>query len=91
MLGPQDVGYRVVVRHVVGVRDGRPLLTDVLGELSAWTGTEATVQSRKGPVAVPIATIVAGKRIPPRRPPGAAEPQADAGDGPGTDAGEVSA
>jgi hypothetical protein len=66
MLGPHDVGFRVVVRHIVGSRDGRPLLTDVLGELIAWTETEAVVEGRRGRVTVPIAAIVAGKRIPPR-------------------------
>ncbi|HEY2794239.1 MAG TPA: hypothetical protein VGJ28_17875 [Micromonosporaceae bacterium] len=67
MLGPQDVGFRVVVRHIVGSRDGRPLLTDVLGDLVEWSDTEAVVESRRGKVAVPIAAIVAGKRIPPRK------------------------
>jgi hypothetical protein len=66
MLGPHDVGFRVVVRHIVGVRDGRPLLTDVLGELTSFTEVELTVTGRDGPVRVPAAAVVAGKRIPPR-------------------------
>ncbi|HEY1489266.1 MAG TPA: hypothetical protein VGF84_24385 [Micromonosporaceae bacterium] len=76
MLGPQDVGFRVVVRHIVGVRDGRPLMTDVLGELLAATETELVVAGRSGPVTVPVKAVVAGKRIPPRATPSGAPPDA---------------
>jgi N-acetylglutamate synthase len=66
MLGPQDVGFRVVVRHIVGTRDGRPLFTDLLGELLTFTDVELTVDSSRGPMTVPLRAVVAGKRIPPR-------------------------
>jgi hypothetical protein len=68
MLGPDDVGHRVVVRRVVGVRDGRPLMTDVLGVLTSFTGTELTIDTDAGRLTVTRATVVAGKRIPPRPP-----------------------
>jgi len=66
MLGPEDVGFRVVVRRVIGIRDGRPLFTDILGELLAFTDDELLVDSRKGHESIPRAAVVAGKRIPPR-------------------------
>lgn len=71
MIGPQDVGHRVVVRRVVGVRDGRPLFSDILGELTGYGETELTVAAKLGPVTVPLDAVVAAKRIPPRttRPP----------------------
>jgi N-acetylglutamate synthase len=67
MLGPQDVGFRVVVRYVVGTRDDRPLFTDVLGELREFGPASLAVESRKGLVSIPRKAVVAGKRIPPRR------------------------
>jgi N-acetylglutamate synthase len=74
MLGPHDVGFRVVVRHIVGVRDGRPVLTDVLGELLTFGDVELTVDGQGGPVSVPIKAVVAGKRIPPKREPSGGPP-----------------
>jgi hypothetical protein len=71
MLGPEDLGHRVVVRRVVGVRDSRPLLTDALGVLTSITEHELTLETRAGPLTVPRAAVVAAKRIPPppsRRP-----------------------
>lgn len=65
MLGPSDVGQRVVVRHVVGVRAGRPIMTDVLGELLAYGETQLTVRTRRGEVTVPTENVVAAKRVPP--------------------------
>ncbi|HLV57608.1 MAG TPA: GNAT family N-acetyltransferase [Natronosporangium sp.] len=67
MLSEDDLGHRVVVRRVAGRRGDRPLFTDVLGELTAVTATELTVATDAGPVRVPRAAVVAGKRIPPRR------------------------
>ena len=67
MLGPQDVGFRVVVRHVIGVRNGRPIFTDVLGELTGFTDVDLTVAGKDGPVSVRREAVVAAKRIPPRR------------------------
>jgi len=65
-LGRGDVGHRVVVRRFVERRDGRPVFTDVVGDLIGWGDRDITVVTRRGPVTVPIAAIVAGKRIPPR-------------------------
>ena len=66
MLGPQDVGYRVVVRRIVGKRGDRPVFTDALGELTALTADELTVNTAAGPLTVPLAAVTAAKRIPPR-------------------------
>jgi len=41
-------------------------MTDVLGELSQFGDGQVTVQTRNGPVVVPMSEIVAAKRIPPR-------------------------
>jgi hypothetical protein len=68
MLGPDDLGHRVVVRRVVGVRDGRPLMTDALGILTSITDTALTLDTRKGPVTITRASVVAAKRIPPPPP-----------------------
>ncbi len=71
MIGPHDIGHRVVVRRTAGQRDGRPVYTDVLGTLTDFAD-EATVQTRAGEVRVPVGQIVAAKRIPPpTRPAGA--------------------
>jgi N-acetylglutamate synthase len=68
VLGRGDVGHRVVVRRFVEIRDDRPLFTDVVGDLVAWDAESITVVTRRGPVVVPTAAIVAGKRIPPAAP-----------------------
>jgi N-acetylglutamate synthase len=67
VLGPQDVGHRVVVRRRAGLRDGRPVYSDALGDLVAVDGAGLTVRTRSGPVRVPHEDVVAGKRIPPPR------------------------
>ncbi|HWB38064.1 MAG TPA: GNAT family N-acetyltransferase [Rugosimonospora sp.] len=72
MIGPPDIGFRVVVRRLVGVRDGRPSYTDVVGTLLDF-GEYATVQARTGTVAVPVSEIAAAKRVPPRATPTGAE------------------
>jgi hypothetical protein len=69
VLGHDDVGHRVVVRRVVGVRDGRPLFTDALGVLVSITDTELTITTDAGPLTVARAAVVAAKRVPPRPPP----------------------
>lgn len=67
MLGPHDIGHRVVVRRVVGRRAGRPLMTDVLGVLTALTDTQLTVDTeRAGPLTIDRAAVVAAKRVPPK-------------------------
>lgn len=55
-----------MVRRVVGERDGRPLMTDVLGELSRFGDHDLAVETKTGPMIVPFSEIVAAKRIPPR-------------------------
>jgi hypothetical protein len=54
----------VVVRRVVGVRDGRPLFSDALGELTDLTENDLTVATKRGPVRIPLAAISHAKRIP---------------------------
>jgi hypothetical protein len=66
VLGPQDVGHRVVVRRIIGVRAGRPFMTDALGILVSLTDTELTVDTRTGPVTISRAAVVAAKRVPPK-------------------------
>ncbi|MDQ1647916.1 MAG: N-acetylglutamate synthase, partial [Cryptosporangiaceae bacterium] len=62
MLSGNDVGHRVVVRRVAGERDGRPVYSDILGELREW-GDELVVRTADGrDVAVPRALVAAGKR-----------------------------
>lgn len=68
MLGPGDVGYRVVVRRVVGGTPDRPLRSDLLGELVSFTDRDLTVLTADGPVTVPLPAVVAAKRVPPRPP-----------------------
>ncbi len=67
MLGPDDVGHRVVVRRIVGVRDNRPIFSDALGELTGLDETEVTVRTKGGLVRVPTHEIVRAKRVPDQR------------------------
>jgi N-acetylglutamate synthase len=67
VLGPDHVGHRVVVRHIVGRRADRPLSSDVLGVLLAVSESEITVQTKGGPVRVPVAAVTAAKPVPDRR------------------------
>jgi GNAT superfamily N-acetyltransferase len=67
-LGPADVGHRVVVRRYVGVGPaGRPLFSDLLGELLAADAERLTVRTERGDEYV-IATgdVAAAKRVGPR-------------------------
>lgn len=68
-VGPECVGRRVVVRHLVpGERgpSGGPAVTDVLGMMRSWDGTTTVVETRDGTlVTIEISAIVAGKVIPP--------------------------
>lgn len=72
MLGPQDVGCRVVVRRVIGRRGERPLYSDALGELVELTATHLTIATERGPLRVPLAEVARAKRVPPRAGPRAA-------------------
>lgn len=60
-----EVGARVVVRR--RLPDGAPAAyTDVVGVLTAVDDAVLTVETRRGPVAVPRQDVVAAKPIPPR-------------------------
>lgn len=61
------IGRRVALRHRVGERDGRPLFTDAVGELSA-EGDRLVVATRKGPVHVERAAVAAVREVPPAPP-----------------------
>jgi len=69
-LGPHVVGQRVVVRRLVRGETGPtggPALTDVLGVMETWSGSEATVRKESGElVRIDVADIVSGKPVPPR-------------------------
>ena len=65
MLGREDIGSRVVVRRIVGIRDNRPLFSDALGELVELDESGLTVATRKGPVRIGYGEIQAAKRVPP--------------------------
>jgi hypothetical protein len=60
-----EPGTRVVARH--RVPGG---FTDALGYLRSCDGVECRIDTRHGPVTVPLANVVAAKRVPeppPRR------------------------
>ena len=68
MLRRQDVGHRIVVRRLAGSRDGRPVYSDALGELTELTDTHLTVNTASGPVRVPLGEVHRAKLVPaPRR------------------------
>lgn len=67
MLGPEDVGHRVVVRRIVGLRDNRPLFSDLLGKLVDIDETGITILHDHTTVRVEHGRIAAAKRVPPRR------------------------
>ncbi|MEV0154368.1 GNAT family N-acetyltransferase [Micromonospora sp. NPDC050686] len=72
MLRQQDVGHRIVVRRIVGVRAGRPLFSDALGELVELDETHLTLATRQGRLQVPLAQVHRAKRVPPVGRPAAA-------------------
>ncbi|MGI5523751.1 GNAT family N-acetyltransferase [Micromonospora sp. CA-259024] len=72
MLRQQDVGHRIVVRRIVGIREGRPLFTDALGELVELSETHLTLATAQGQLRVPVAQVHRAKRVPPTRRPTAA-------------------
>ncbi len=73
MLGPHDVGSRVVVRRVVGARHDRPLFSDALGELTELTDSHLTIVTERGPLRVPLDEVTRAKRVPARRTPAGAD------------------
>lgn len=60
-------GHRVSLRHRIGERDGRPLYSDAVGELTV-DGDILTVATRRGPVRVARAAVVAVRAVPPAPP-----------------------
>ncbi|MEW2381649.1 GNAT family N-acetyltransferase [Micromonospora sp. NPDC047707] len=72
MLRQQDVGHRIVVRRIVGIREGRPLFSDALGELVELSETHLTIATTQGRIEVPVAEVHRAKRVPPARRPTAA-------------------
>ncbi|MER7416190.1 GNAT family N-acetyltransferase [Micromonospora peucetia] len=72
MLRQQDVGHRIVVRRIVGIREGRPFFSDALGELVELSETHLTVATAQGRLRVPVAEVHRAKRVPPARRPTAA-------------------
>ena len=63
-LGPADVGRRVSIRRRVGERDGRPLLSDLLGHLEDVTDAALTVRRSDGTlVTVSRADVTASRRV----------------------------
>ncbi|MEV4664657.1 GNAT family N-acetyltransferase [Micromonospora echinofusca] len=72
MLRQQDVGHRIVVRRIVGIREGRPLFSDALGELVELSETHLTLATAQGRLRVPVAEVYRAKRVPPARRPTAA-------------------
>jgi ribosomal protein S18 acetylase RimI-like enzyme len=60
-------GRRVSLRHHVGERDGRPLYSDAVGELTLGAD-DVTVDTRRGPVRVARAAVVAVRAVPPAVP-----------------------
>lgn len=67
MLGPHDIGHRVVVRRRAGQRGTRPVFSDVLGELVELTETEITIRTMERLVRVPLDEVTHAKRVPQRR------------------------
>jgi ribosomal protein S18 acetylase RimI-like enzyme len=62
------LGERVALRYRIGERAGRPLFTDAVGGLSEGPPGEIVVDTRRGPVRVPLDTVVALRVVPPAPP-----------------------
>lgn len=65
VLEPSWVGRRVSVRRAVGPSDGQPRYSDVVGELVSLDPATAVVDTRTGPVEVPLASVAAARIAPP--------------------------
>lgn len=61
------IGRRVALRHVIGERDGRPLVSDAVGELRA-DGDALVVLTRHGPVRIEQDRVTAVRAVPPAPP-----------------------
>lgn len=63
-VGPDDVGRRVTIRHLID-DEGRQRPTDVVGHLRRWDDPEVEVERRDGTrVVLDARTIVASRVIP---------------------------
>ncbi|WP_250548446.1 GNAT family N-acetyltransferase [Pseudonocardia sp. H11422] len=66
------LGSRVALRHRIGERDGRPLFTDAVGELTDGGERDGVatvvVATRRGPVHVDREAVVAVRAVPPAPP-----------------------
>jgi N-acetylglutamate synthase len=62
------LGSRVSLRFRVGERAGRPLYRDAVGELAAEGPDRVLVRTRRGPVPVERAAVVAVRAVPPPPP-----------------------
>jgi hypothetical protein len=60
VIASSPIGARLVVRYRLG--DGA---TDALGYLIERTLTSCVIETKRGPVAVPLADVVAAKTVPP--------------------------
>jgi hypothetical protein len=58
------LGSRVVVRFALP-EDAEAGATDALGELVERSDTSCTVETRRGPVVLPDADVIAAKAVPP--------------------------
>lgn len=58
-----------MVRRIVGIREGRPLFSDALGELVELSETHITLATAKGRLQVPRGEVHRAKRVPPTRRP----------------------
>lgn len=56
------IGTRVVVRYLI---EGGERATDALGTLTQRTETHLRVDTKTGPIDIPINDVVAGKSVPP--------------------------
>lgn len=66
VLEPSWVGRRVSIRRVVERRpDGRPLFSDVVGELLGLDAQRAVVDTRAGLVEVPVDAVTIARLVPP--------------------------
>ncbi|MFL6160819.1 MAG: GNAT family N-acetyltransferase [Jatrophihabitantaceae bacterium] len=63
MLSEQLLGSRIVLRYRRAERDGRPPLTDLVGELVELTDQAVTVRSRAGEQVVPRSAVLLVRRV----------------------------
>jgi ribosomal protein S18 acetylase RimI-like enzyme len=64
---PDLHGRRAAVRYRAGERDGRPLHTDAVGDVAVHDDT-LVVTTRRGPVVIARADVVAARAVPPAVP-----------------------